>query len=85
MAQTQCVNKLMYKDRKIAHRRALDINIERNWWPDACLFPYRCRYCEAYHLTSGDRDSTIRRIDKMYRQWLRKTGQKGLARTLFGS
>lgn len=75
-AVLECENKITFKTRKEAHKHALLINIERNWWPDACLYPYRCRYCVAYHLTTGVQETTLRRIDKMYRRWLRKTGQR---------
>lgn len=75
-AEIECRNKLTFRDRKTAYKHALGVNIERNWWPDACLYPYRCRYCEIYHLTTGVRPATLRRIDKMFRQWQRKTGQK---------
>lgn len=76
IAKVKCASKQQFKSRKIAHKKALSINIDRNWWPDSCLYPYRCRYCECYHLTTADTTTTLRRVDKMHREWMRRTGQK---------
>lgn len=78
IALARCQGKIEFKSRACADKAALSINIERNWWPDACLFPYRCRYCGLWHLLTARRQRELDKVDRMYRKWLRKTGQKHL-------
>ena len=76
VARAKCENKIDYKTRAAADDAALKINIERHWWPGACLKAYNCRYCNVWHLTTAKRDKELRYIEKTYRKWLRKTHQK---------
>lgn len=76
IAKSKCENKIVYKSRDCADTAALRINIERNWFPTACMKPYRCRHCMLWHLTTATRKVDLKRVDKMWRTWMRKTHQK---------
>lgn len=76
IAKARCAGKIEYKSRACADKAALRENIERRWWPGACMLAYRCRYCCMWHLTTACRTWQTRRVEKMYERWLRKTGQK---------
>lgn len=78
MARARCEGKKEFKTRDGADKAALAINIERNWWPDACLLAYRCRYCNLWHLMSAHRKRELDKVERMRKRWLRKTGQKDI-------
>lgn len=76
MAQKRCSGKLEYKFRSEADKKALEVNIERNWWPDALLKVYRCRWGAHWHLTTARRKVDLERVERTRKRWLRKTGRK---------
>ncbi len=79
-ARQKCANKVVYKSRSEADDSALQINIERRWFPGSCMWAYRCRYAEKgsmhWHLTTATRQDTVSRVEKMRRKWMRRTNQK---------
>ena len=76
IAKARCAAKNQYKSREKADKQALNINIERRWWPGDCVKAYRCRYCRLWHLTTATRRREIEQVEKMRRKWLRRTHQK---------
>lgn len=76
VAKAKCHDKIDYKSRECADKAALAINIERHWWPGACMKPYHCRYCMVWHLTTATREVDMKRVEKMRRKWMRRTNQK---------
>jgi hypothetical protein len=72
-ARAKCAGKIQFRCREDADREALKINVERNWWPDACLKAYRCRYCRLWHMATAVRDEDLRRVNKQRRKHLSKS------------
>ena len=81
-AKQKCWDKMDFKSRAAADRKALEINIERDWQPGECVKPYRCRYCTIWHVATAHRKDDVERVEKMRRKWLRSRRQKDDGRSL---
>lgn len=71
-----CENKIIYKTRKAADKKAERINVSVNWAFGRCKRPYRCRWCSLWHLTSEATELDYIRIEKMRQRWLRRNHLK---------
>ena len=67
--QATCKAKKYYKTFVAANEQALEINVEREWhWQ--LVRPYRCRYCDGWHLKSARSPGDKKKVEQQRRKWL---------------